>query len=191
MRGRDVRFFRLNREIPALMDIITAFAKVCIMVSLTCMAGIVVGYPVAVWVGRKLGGFLTFLPAERFDKAPPALGIPAAMVMHGDLKGAVLEYEKLLLSHPREREIHARLLEIALGPLADEDYGAAVLNRALHALKDKSDHVWLRELASDIREGRYQPLAFLDSRHETAPAKQIVYDPDAPRLVKAKPQAGA
>lgn len=173
------------------MNILEAFPRVCLMVVAACTIGIIVGYPAAHWIGGKMAAFLTFQPQERFAKAQPALGIPSAKAMGGDLQGAVDGYEELLTAHPHEREIHFRLLELSLGPMRSEEYGERVLQRGLASLPDKADRAALLTLAREIREGSYRPYHFLESDPAPARARNTVYDPDAPRLVKGKPDAGA
>ncbi|RYD48199.1 MAG: hypothetical protein EOP85_04035 [Verrucomicrobiaceae bacterium] len=151
---------------PAAMlsNIIEAFSKVTMMVSGVCIVGIIVGYPAAHWIGKRVASFLTFLPTERFSKAPPALGIPATKVMRGDLHGAVDSYEELLLSHPQDKEIYMRLLEVVLGPLKMDEYGENVLRRGMATLKDPSDRRALKKLYQAIRSGDYHPLQHLEPR---------------------------
>lgn len=141
----------------AMLSFVEHFHKVTFMVAGVCALGIIVGYPVALLIGKKMAEFLTFLPTERFSKAPPALGIPATKVMRGDLHGAVDAYEKLLLTHPRDKEVYIRLLEVVLGPLKMEEYGENVLRRGLKNLRKKSDRQALKELCRAIRSGQYHP----------------------------------
>lgn len=140
------------------------FPKVTFMVCGVCTIGIIAGYFAAQVIGKKVAEFMTFLPMDRFTKAPPALGIPATKAMRGDLHGAVNSYEELLLAHPHEKEIYLRLLEVVLGPLKMEEYGENVLQRGLVNLKDESGRQALLLLSEAIRSGDYHPLQHLEPR---------------------------
>jgi hypothetical protein len=147
-----------------LSSIIDMFSKVSAMVAGVCMIGIIVGYPMALIIGKKLAEFLTFLPTERFSKAPPAMGIPATLIKRGDLHGAVDAYEALLLKYPRDKEVYMRLLEVVLGPLKMEEYGENVLRRGLKKMKTKADRQALKELSRSIRRGQYHPHQHLQPK---------------------------
>lgn len=140
------------------------FPKVTFMVCGVCILGIILGYPAAHVIGKKVAEFLSFLPTERFTKAPPALGIPATKAMRGDLHGAVDSYEELLLSYPHEKEIYFRLLEVVLGPLKMEEYGENVLQRGLANLQGESERAALLNLSHAIRSGDYHPLQHLEPK---------------------------
>lgn len=121
----------------AAVEIVEAFARLLLLMAGLIALGIFLGYPAAHWVGRKFAEVLSCLPAERFLRPQPALGIPASMAIHGDFVGAMESYEGLLLDHPAEKQIYFRMLEIALGPLHAVDYGEAILRRGLGNLPDE------------------------------------------------------
>jgi hypothetical protein len=146
--------------------------KVTFMVAGVCTLGILLGYPAAHWIGKKLGDYLSFLPTDRFARPQPALGIPKAKAMRGDLEGAAAAYEELLLIHPQEKEIHFRLLEVALGGLRREDYAERVLRRGLENLKLAGDRDALVKLGDSIRHGEYHPFHHLEP--ETPPEVKIL-----------------
>ena len=124
-----------------------------------CTIGIICGWPAAHWIGRKLGDILSCLPTERFQKAPPLLGIPRAMVMRGDIHGAVAKYEEMLVEYPAEKELHYRLLELVLGRLGDHSHGEAILRRALEKVPGARDRESLVNLHDSILSGDYHPGA--------------------------------
>lgn len=171
------------------MWIIEAFPKVCLIIAGTCLIGMMIGYPAAHWIGGKVAAFLSFLPQERFAKPEPALGIPAAKAMRGDLQGAVESYEQLLATHPREKEIHFRLIELLLGPMHAEERGEQALQRGLANLTEAADRAALLTIAREIREGSYHPYGFLDHGPAPKPPGTTVFAPHPPRLVKAIPRA--
>ncbi len=140
-----------------MLGIVEHFHKVTFMVAGVCALGIIIGYPVAMILGKKLAEFLTFQPTDRFRTAQPALGIPATLVKRGDLHGAVEAYEALLRKHPREREVYMRYLEVLLGPLKMEEYGEKVLRRGLRKVRSKADRKALKDLCESIRSGAYHP----------------------------------
>jgi len=131
--------------------------KVIFMVCGVCTLGILAGYPAAHWIGRKMGEFLSCLPAERFAKATPLFGIPRTMAMRGDLPGAVAKYEEMLLIYPAERELYYRLYEIVLGRLNDPSRAADVLQRAMQNLPHEHDREVLLDLQAEIINGSYHP----------------------------------
>lgn len=136
--------------------------KVILLVCLCCVIGIAIGYVAAQWFGARLAEILTFLPKEKFAAPQPAMGIPASMAVRGDLEGAVAGYEALLLSHPKEKEIYCRLLEIVLGPMKLDDYGEEILQRGFRNLATAGERLVLLKLSEDLRNGGYHPFKHLE-----------------------------
>ncbi|MES2921699.1 MAG: hypothetical protein V4819_09135 [Verrucomicrobiota bacterium] len=146
--------------------------KVILLVCLCCVIGIAVGYPAAQWLGARFAEILSCLPKEKFSKPQPALGIPASKAVRGDLAGAVEAYEVLLLSHPEEKEIYCRLLEIVLGPMKLDEYGEDVLQRGMKNLATDGERLVLLKLSQSLRNGEYHPFKYLE--HDAAPEIKIL-----------------
>lgn len=154
------------------MDILQALPFVILMVCLCCIIGGAIGYPVAQWLGARFAEILSCLPKEKFSKPQPALGIPASKAVRGDLAGAVEGYEALLLSHPEEKEIYCRLLEIVLGPMKLDEYGEDVLQRGMQNLATDGERLVLLKLSQSLRNGEYHPFKYLE--HDAAPEIAIL-----------------
>lgn len=154
------------------MDILQVLPFVILMVCTCCVIGIATGYPAAQWLGARLAEILSCLPKEKFSKPQPALGIPASKAVRGDLAGAVEGYEVLLLSHPEEKEIYCRLLEIVLGPMKLDEYGEDVLQRGMKNLATDGERLVLLKLSQSLRNGEYHPFQYLE--HDAAPEIKIL-----------------
>ena len=154
------------------MAFIEHVPKVILMVCICCVIGIAIGYPAAQWLGAKFAEILSCLPKEKFSKPQPALGIPASKAVRGDLAGAVEGYEALLLSHPKDKEIYFRLLEIVLGPMKLEDYGEEILQRGLENLATEGERLVLIKLSLSLRNGDYHPFKYLE--HDAPPEIKIL-----------------
>ena len=143
------------------MAFIEHVPKVILMVCICCVIRIAIGYPAAQWLGAKFAEILSCLPKEKFSKPQPALGIPASKAVRGDLAGAVEAYEALLLTHPNEKDIYCRLLEILLGPMRLDDYGEDVLQRGVKNLATEGERLVLLKLSQSLRNGEYHPFKYL------------------------------
>ena len=143
------------------MAFIEHVPKVILMVCICCVIGIAIGYPAAQWLGARFAEILSCLPKEKFSKPQPALGIPASKAVRGDLAGAVEGYEALLLTHPNEKDIYCRLLEILLGPMRLDDYGEDVLQRGVKNLATEGERLVLLKLSQSLRNGEYHPFKYL------------------------------
>ena len=143
------------------MAFIEHVPKVILMVCICCVIGIAIGYPAAQWLGAKFAEILSCLPKEKFSKPQPALGIPASKAVRGGLAGAVEGYEALLLTHPNEKDIYCRLLEILLGPMRLDDYGEDVLQRGVKNLATEGERLVLLKLSQSLRNGEYHPFKYL------------------------------
>ena len=135
---------------------------VILAVCICCAIGIGIGYPAAQWLGARCAEILSCLPKEKFSEPQPALGIPASKAVRGDLEGAVEGYETLLLSHPKDKEIYCRLLEIVLGPMKLEEYGDEILQRAMKNLANDGERLMLLKLSQSLRNGEYHPFKYLE-----------------------------
>lgn len=158
---------------PDQIDFITSVALILVMVGGTVAIGIATGYPAAVWIGNRLGDFLSFLPRERFDVAPPPLGIAAAKAAKGDLAGAVDSYEEMLAEHPGDREIYIRLIELLLGPLDQVERGEEVLRQGLRELPDERDREVLVKVCAALKNGSHRPYRYLDYHADPRPEGSI------------------
>ena len=136
---------------------------VILIVGICCAIGIAIGYPAAQWLGARFAEILSCLPKEKFSKPQPALGIPASKAVRGDLAGAVEGYEMLLLSHPEEKEIYCRLLEIVLGPMKLNEYGEDVLQRGMKNLTTDGERLVLLKLSQSLKNGEYHPFKYLEN----------------------------
>jgi hypothetical protein len=154
------------------MEILQALPIVILVVCICCVIGIAIGYPAAQWLGARIAGILSCLPKEKFSEPQPALGIPASKAVRGDLSGAVEGYELLLLSHPKEKEIYCRLLEIVLGPMKLDEYGEDILRRGMENLASDGERLVLIKLSLSLRNGEYHPFKYLE--HDAAPEIKIL-----------------
>ncbi len=146
------------------VHVIFAFAKLLLIIGGIGLVSGALGYPVAHWISEKLAILFSCLPAEKYARALPALGIPAAKAIRGDLLGALDGYEKLLADHPQNAEIYSRLLEIALGPMNMPEYGEKILQNAMLSLSSDSERAALLKLREEIKSGDFKPLKHLNYR---------------------------
>jgi hypothetical protein len=147
------------------MDIV-AIAKALPLIAFILTAsmafGYFCGYPVAHWLSQKLADLLSCLPTEQFETPRPRLGVPASLAVRGELDAAAAAYEELLESHPAEKEIHFRLLELVLGPMRRADYGEQVLERGMENLIHEADRAAFFKLYGEMHSGVYKPMKHLN-----------------------------
>lgn len=123
--------------------------------------GVLAGVPSAHWISQRITNFLMFTPTERFAKPLPEMGRAATLALHGKVKEAAGLYEEFLVDHAEMKEIHLCLVELAYGPLQDEEYGVEILARAERDLVYESDRDGVRQHAAMIQKGELLPLKHL------------------------------
>ena len=144
---------------------ILAFAQALmgalVMVGSALLFGILAGFPSALWISQKMTNFLMFTPTEKFKKPLPEMGRASTLALQGSVHEAAALYEEFLVDHSEMKEIYLCLVELALGPLQDEDYGDEVIARAEEALCYESDRAGVRQHAEAIRKRELLPLKHL------------------------------
>lgn len=155
------------------IDLLTGIILIFVTIGGGTLIGIATGYPVATWLGQRLADFLSFLPRERFEVAPPPLGIAASKAANGDLAGAVDSYQSMLVDHPGDREIYIRLIELLLGPLDRVERGEEILRQGLRHLSDPRDREVLVKVSAALRNGSHRPYRYLDYHADPRPENSI------------------
>lgn len=168
------------------IDLFTGIILIFVTIGGGTLIGIATGCPFATWIGNRVGDFLSFLPRERFEVAPPPLGIAASKAANGDLAGAVDSYESMLADHPGDREIYIRLIELLLGPLDREKRGEEILRQGLRQLPDERDREILVNVSAALRNGTHRPYRYLDYHADPRPEGSI-----PPPLFSPPPSLGS
>ncbi|MGC6425678.1 MAG: hypothetical protein ACON5H_01630 [Akkermansiaceae bacterium] len=167
--------------------VISAFAKGVAMafgmLGGALIIGIIAGLPSALWVSQKMTNFLMFTPTEKFKKPLPEMGRATTLALAGKVREATHLYEEFLLEHPEMKEIHLCLVELAFGPLQDEEYGNAIIARAERCLEFESDRDTVRHHAEVVRNQELIPLRHLGWCEVSA---QEQPDVGIPELIKGR-----
>jgi hypothetical protein len=110
------------------------------------------------------------------------MGKARTLAMQGKVNEAAALYENFLLNHPRNPEIHSRLIELAYGPLQDTQYGERVVARATKRLS-KRDGEAARALSESIICGQLFPLRHLGWCKDATPEHPQV---EIPNILKGQ-----
>ena len=81
-------------------------------------------------IGRSAEGFVTTLTAQGGDPVPRGFSAEEAMVIRGDIAGAIAAYEQILHDEPTEVEAALRLAELYARPDGDQASAERVLQEA-------------------------------------------------------------